>query len=192
MKTISAYMSLTVCAISVFLVVHATALYAATGKKSNLVDIIKASDLIVEGVFTGVDTNWRNNKIFTTGVFKIKSTLKGFDMASVLVEYPGGTAMHSLLKTPVTVKVTNEAEFKTGEELVLILKKISDNKYRIITPRGKLVISLNKKKQEKIVSGVKKIHGESGDGTNHVVMSSEPMSIDEFTQYVSGLLDQVK
>lgn len=192
MKNIFNNKGLTAYVLIFFIAFNFSELHAATGKKTDLPGIIKTADLIVMGVFSRVDVKWRSNKIFTTGVFEIKNVLKGVDVKSVLVEYVGGTAQHPVLKAPITLKVTNEAEFVPNEELVLVLKKISGNKYRIMGSQGKFTVTLDSEKKQKTVSGIEKIHGRSANDENHVVMSSEPMTIDEFTQYVNGFLDEIK
>jgi len=160
--------------------------HAATGQKTNITKTIKSADMIVYGVFVSVNTEWRGNKIFTQGLFDIRKTIKGKDLKSIQVEYPGGTALHPVIKAPVTMKTSSSVTFAVEEELILMLRLLPNGNYQINGSKGKLSIVLNTAKNTKLVSGLKKIHASSAtEGDKNITISSELMTLDEFVIYVN-------
>lgn len=153
---------------------------AVSNKGSDISRLIQSSDLIVQGRFSRVSTLWENNKVYTKGVFLIDKTIKGNADGSIVVKKIGGTIIHPVLKTEITMKTSNGINFRLEDEVILMLDLSSNDEYVIKGMQGMLKVeTIN---GIKVVSGIRKIIGKNETGDN--VVSSRKMTIDEFSIFV--------
>lgn len=162
---------------------------AGTTRVGNIDKQLQAADLVVYGYFSEVRSEWRGKKIFTLGTFSVVEVIKGEPQNLVNVEYLGGTAVHPRLKTPVTMRSSEGVSFRQDDEAVLLLERGSDRQFHIIgLSHGKLQVYTDPADGVKYLKGLQRIHGQQSAGSNQVTIDSKPMSLQEFGEYVRGIL----
>lgn len=167
---------------------------AASSKKVDFSQLVKKSDVIVFGKCTAVTTEWRKAKIYSTATIQVESRIKGDVPPVIYVEYMGGTALHPSLNVPVTMNVSTGIDFVAGNEAVLILKQLQNNRYRVAdVVRGKIEVVTDAETGEKLIqSNAKKIMSTSSAKDNSTVINSKLMNLLEFTDFVHSRLKLAK
>lgn len=167
-----------------------SAAYAATHRDNNFNQLIARADVIVFGKCISLTSEWRKKKIYSNAAIQVESVIKGDAPSVIQVEYMGGTAMHPTLNVPVVMNVSSGIDFKEGNESVLILKQLANNRFQVAgAARGKIPVVTDRASGEKIIqSGMKKIQSKPSNNGNSIVLSSKQMSLQEFMEFLQSRL----
>ena len=110
------------------LTLYAIAGWTTTVIRMDLPALVEESDSIVQGQVEGVDSRWdeQNRTIFTYISIKVREPLKANPGPTVVIRQLGGKVgtMHlSVMGMPV---------FRTGEEVILFLKRNPEPTYHVV------------------------------------------------------------
>ena len=126
--------------------------YAATSKDNDFNKLVSKAGLIVFGKCTVVTTEWRKNKIYSIAIIRVNEVVKGSASSEIQIEYMGGTAVHPKLNAPIEMKVSNGISFTEGDEAVLMLRKLQNNRFQVTgSSRGKISVATDMESGEKII-----------------------------------------
>ena len=113
------------------------------------------------------------------------------------IVYLGGTAVHPVLKTPVTMDVSGESTFTVGEEVVLFSKQNGKGQNLIVgMSQGKFAVKEDKKSGRKWVPMAgRKLSKKSPAGvsqTQETLVKQEPLELSEFINTIKSSMTQAK
>ena len=106
--------------------------HAEISRKLTLNEKVVAADEILHAQVMNTTTEWRNGKVFTTSSLNVIEDLKGGGTQSVEVLTPGGTAVHPVLKVPVTTRLSNGVQVKTDDEVILFARRDNAGQLRLV------------------------------------------------------------
>lgn len=164
--------------------------FASTKEHLGIEKLVSQADVIAIGQYKNVSSDWQNKKVYTSATFEVSNVIKGESLKTVIIKVQGGTAVHPRLNSPITMKVQNGAEFSEGEKAIVFLKKNKDTFQIVGMSKGSITILIDDEGKEYVSDGVKKISSRIDEG--HTIVDSNIMYVDEFVQFLEGLVDQLK
>ncbi len=123
--------SLTIAFIAAVLI-GSPAARAEIGRSLTLNEKVGAADEILHAQVTATRTEWRNGKVFTTSSFDVIEDLTGGSTRSVEVLVAGGTAIHPVLKVPVTTRLSNGVQIRSDDEVILFARRDESGQLRLV------------------------------------------------------------
>ena len=101
---------------------------ATTVAKLDMGQLVKRSDVIVQGQVQSVYSQWDEQRhlVFTYVSIRVDESLKGESRQSVLIRQVGGTV------GTVQMSIAGVPQFKSGEMAVVFLKSQNDSTFQVV------------------------------------------------------------
>lgn len=104
-----------------------------TGLEMNFKKLVSLSDNIAIGTCISVNSDWVGNKIITMAEVSVEQTIKGNAAEQVLtLKAYGGSAVHPVLKTRMTMQIEGGVTFKPQQKMVLFSALDSNGDRRVV------------------------------------------------------------
>ena len=158
---------------------------AASSKKTDFNQLVAIADAIIFGKCVAVESEWRKNKIYSYATIQVDKVIKGDVSSEIQIEYLGGEALHPVLKVPVAMNVSTGIDFVVGDEAVLMLRRLVNNRFQLVSVgKGKVTVIKGADGEKIIQSGMKKIQSKLSTKDNSIVMSKRSMTLNEFEKFI--------
>jgi hypothetical protein len=137
----------------IFAIFSPLTLNAASVITMSLGEMTNIADDIFVARCVSIESRWQGTKIYTDSVFDVSERVKGVSGSSIKIAALGGTAMHPVLKAPVTMSVSGGVVFEVGQESLLFTKvdAAGDNQVIGLT-QGKLLIEVDAETGKKMIA----------------------------------------
>ena len=108
-----------ICLAAIALLLGASTAQAATVMMVSQVEMARRAQRIIHGKVESVRSFWRNNRIVTEALVRVKEPIKGAETGQLLpVSWPGGTV------GKLSATTSGMPDLKTGDEAVLYLEMV--------------------------------------------------------------------